>query len=309
MSNIKKTVGVLGGGQLGLMLTEAARNLKVNIVTLDQESCPVLKMIHSPPPKHIIGSFIDPSGIRELAAQCDILTFEIEHVNTDVVERMAIPDIRPSGFDASQYQSDLQAGLIPRHDPKEPQVEVQPSWRTIRIIQDKFLQKVHLKRNRIPVADSRLVDDNFAHTQAVAKELGYPFMLKARKGAYDGNGNFPVKSEIEIPAALKRLKGRPLYAEGWANFMVELAVMVVKVVDEATDSLDQWEKATLAYPVVETIHENSICKLVYAPARNIPWTVMQKAQKLARQAVSGFWGKGVFGVEMFLLEDGKSWKL
>jgi phosphoribosylaminoimidazole carboxylase len=67
-----------------------------------------------------------------------------------------------------------------------------------------------------------------------------------------------------------------------------------------------WARTTLAYPTVETIHEDSICKLVYAPARNITVEINEKAQNLARQAVAGFWGKGIFGVEMFLLEDGQS---
>jgi phosphoribosylaminoimidazole carboxylase len=59
----------------------------------------------------------------------------------------------------------------------------------------------------------------------------------------------------------------------------------------------------LSYPTVETVQENSICKLVYAPARNISDTINRKAQELARNAVAAFEGKGVFGVEMFLLED------
>nr|KMM65747.1 phosphoribosylaminoimidazole carboxylase [Coccidioides posadasii RMSCC 3488] len=69
-------------------------------------------------------------------------------------------------------------------------------------------------------------------------------------------------------------------------------VMVVKTKD-----------SVLSYPTVETVQENSICKLVYAPARNVSDEINKKAQKLARDAVAAFDGKGVFGVEMFLLED------
>jgi phosphoribosylaminoimidazole carboxylase len=71
-----------------------------------------------------------------------------------------------------------------------------------------------------------------------------------------------------------------------------LAVIVVKTKD-----------SILSFPTVETIQEDSICKLVYAPARNISETINRKAQELARNAVATFEGKGVFGVEMFLLED------
>ena len=68
--------------------------------------------------------------------------------------------------------------------------------------------------------------------------------------------------------------------------------MVVKTRDEV-----------LSFPTVETVHEDSICKLCYAPARGVSQEINEKAQKLARDAVAAFAGKGVFGVEMFLLED------
>jgi phosphoribosylaminoimidazole carboxylase len=77
--------------------------------------------------------------------------------------------------------------------------------------------------------------------------------------------------------------------------------MVVKTAQE--DSIGSWELTTLAYPTVETIHEDSICKLVYAPPRDVSKKVAQAAQNLARRAVSTFPGTGVFGVELFLLED------
>lgn len=127
-------------------------------------------------------------------------------------------------------------------------------------------------------------------------------MLKAKKDAYDGRGNYPVKSESDIGDALIALKGRELYAEKWANFKMELAVMVVKTEDETSTS----GKSTLAYLTVETIHEDSICKLVYAPARGVSKKVQRQAQDLARRAVGSLWGKGVFGVELFLMGDGTS---
>lgn len=63
------------------------------------------------------------------------------------------------------------------------------------------------------------------------------------------------------------------------------------------------KESVLSYQTVETVQQDSICKLVYAPARNVPYTVNKKAQEVARNAVAAFDGKGAFGVEMFLLED------
>ena len=138
--------------------------------------------------------------------------------------------------------------------------------------------------------------------QHLEEDIGYPFMLKSRTGAYDGRGNYAIKNRSDMQATLDTLRDRPLYAEEWATFQLELAVMVVKV---DNDAAADWEQATMAFPVAETIHEESICKLVYAPARNVSASTQRQAQVPARRAVAGFWGKGVFGVEMFLLSDGK----
>lgn len=115
-------------------------------------------------------------------------------------------------------------------------------------------------------------------------------------------GNYAVKSAADLSDALNALKGRELYAEKWANFKMELAVMVVKTEDgTSTDGL-----STVAYPAVETIHEDSICKLVYLPPRGLPQKKQREAQELASRAVGSLWGKGVFGVEMFLMDTGNS---
>jgi len=270
-----RTLGVLGGGQLGRMLTEAANRLNIKIVTLDAEGAPA-KQVNSAT-NHVNGAFTDPQAIRKLAQQCDVITVEIEHVDTGVLEELA-------------------AGTA---------IEVQPSWRTIRVIQDKFKQKEHLSTYGIATANSvALETGELEEVDKIGKELGYPLMLKSRTEAYDGRGNYPIRSPQEIREALAALGGRPLYAEQWADFKCELAVMVVKIKDDA--SVHGWEKITLAYSVVETVHEDSICKLVYAPARNVPEAVRQKAQILAQRAVAGLWGRGVFGVEMFLLGNGRT---
>ena len=276
-----RTIGLLGGGQLGQMLCEAANPLGIKIIILDADNSPA-KQVNAKQ-RHVNGSFTDPEKIRQLARQVDILTVEIEHVDTIVLEEIA------------------ERGVTVVENGKEvtKRVEVQPSWKTLRIIQDKYAQKQHLAQYDVPIALSKAVEAN--GLEAVGRELGYPFMLKARKDAYDGRGNHPVMIAGDIPAALETLKDRELYAEKWANFKKELAVMVVKIEDRISAD----GGATIAYPAVETVHEDSICKLVYAPARGIPPKMQKQAQTLAKKAVGCLWGKGVFGVEMFVMNDGK----
>jgi len=256
-----RKVGVLGGGQLGRMLIEAANRLNIQVSVLDAAGSPAKQI--SAHDGHLDGSFKDAAAVKKLAQASDVVTVEIEHVDTQMLEEVA------------------------------SEVVVEPSWKTLRIIKDKYAQKQYLKEHGVAVAESLdLEGKGIEGLKEAGSSYGYPYMLKSKTEAYDGKGNFVVKSEETVDAAFKALGSRPLYAERWANFKMELAVMVVKTKD-----------GVLTFPTVETVHEDSICKLTYAPPRNVSEATAQRAQDLAKKAIATFEGKGVFGVEMFLLSD------
>ena len=151
------TVGVLGGGQLGRMLMESANRLNIKMNILDADNAPAKQI--SAHDDHVTGSFKDRESLRKLAASCDILTTEIEHVDTYALEEVS------------------------------SKVKVEPSWQTIRTIQDKFAQKEHLAQFNIPMAEYRELRSNTSEELAsIGKELGYPLMLKSKTQAYDGRG-------------------------------------------------------------------------------------------------------------------------
>lgn len=259
-------MGILGGGQLGRMIVEAANRLNIKTVILDAPNSPA-KQINATT-EHVDGSFANPEHIEKVADKCDVLTVEIEHVDVPTLKKL---------------QS------------KHPNLKIYPSPETIGLIQDKFAQKQHLVANKIAVAESIPIDS--ASIESLAKagdKLGFPYMLKARTMAYDGRGNFVVKGKESITEALKFLEGRPLYAEKWAPFVKELAVMIVRSIDGRVFS----------YPTVETIHRDNICYVCYAPAR-VSDSVQLRAKLLAENAVRAFPGCGIFGVEMFYLENGE----
>lgn len=275
------TVGVLGGGQLGRMLVEAAHRLNIKLAILDAENAPAKQINLLAKDAHVSGSFANASDVRQLATNADILTYEIEHVDTKVLKELL--EEQPYVKGSTSWQ------------------RVQPSPYTVAIIQDKYAQKQHLGKNGIATAESRGVGTTSPQgLKEIALELGgLPIMLKARTQAYDGRGNYPVMSLSDIEPALEALGDRPLYAERWAPFRKELAVMVVKTKQEAMAD----GTSTLAYPVTETIHEDNICKLTYTPPREVSAKIQRQAQELASKAVSTFEGTGVFGVELFLLDD------
>lgn len=253
------------------MLAASASLLNIDVVILDVGDHAPAKQIlapRRPETSHIDGSFTDPAKIRELAGRVDVLTVEIEHVDANVLE---------------EVQSSLSMGVHPH-----------PS--TIRIIQDKLVQKEHLRKAGSPVSEFLQVESTAASISEAASKLGLPLMLKSRTLAYDGRGNFVIRDLSQVEEALSALKNRPLYAEKWVPFVKEIAVMVVRSANGELAS----------YPAVETVHKDNICHLVFAPLRSRDPAVQVRARVIAEAAVKTFQGAGVFGVEMFLLENGKS---
>ncbi|KAI8053056.1 phosphoribosylaminoimidazole carboxylase [Syncephalis plumigaleata] len=260
-----KHVGVLGGGQLGRMMAEAAHRLQIPLHILDPLPLAPAKQLLANT-GHIDAPFTDPEAIQELATQCDVLTVEIEHVDATALEKVAG---NPSNA-----------------------VQVQPTPSTIALIQDKLRQKQHLKAHGVPVPDFVACVDVEAVATA-GNVFGYPLMLKARRLAYDGRGNAVVSNADHCASAFASLgngdanKVGGIYAERWAHYRKELAVMVVRSLDGQV----------VSYPVVETIQRRSVCHLVLAPAP-VSAKVMAEAP-----AISTLEGAGIFGVELFLMED------
>lgn len=278
-------IGLLGGGQLGRMLCQAAAPLGITVAVLDAEDCPAKQINDSG--LHVTGSFKDPEKIKILASRCDVLTVEIEHVECDVLEEIATKGVEVPSPDGQ--------GTIMKRVP------VHPSYKTLRLIQDKYQQKEYFAKNGLPIAPQMAIESGGARAASItqaAKSFGFPFMLKGAEGSYDGRGNFKVRGPEDFETAATQMGDQPLYAEKFIPFRMELAVMVMR-----TEDGDGNLKKVYPYPAVETIHEDSICTKVFFPPRNVTDSVTQRAQKVACDVVSRLWGRGVFAVEMFLVGD------
>jgi len=192
------TLGVVGGGQLGRMLAEAAAPLGVEVVVLDPTpDCPAAPVTRD----QIVGDFDDPDAIGRLADRTDALTYEIE---------LADPDhLAAASADAD--------------------VPVHPTPETLRTIQDKWAEKEMLVEAGIPVPEYRRVDA-VADLEAAVEEFG-AVMLKARHGGYDGRGNVPVRSVEEAEAAIREIGSvddPDALAEAFVDFERELSVIGVQ---------------------------------------------------------------------------------
>ena len=179
---------------------------------------------------------------------------------------------------------------------------VVPCAAAVALIQDKLGQKHHFAAAGVPLARFAGPLLTAADAAAAGDALGYPLLVKSRRGAYDGRGNATAADAASLPAALASLGGPAggadgdgsLYAEAWAPFVAELACMVVRGGDGDVRT----------YPVVQTVHREHVCDRVSAPAPLLSAAAVAEAERVARAAVAALPGAGVFGVELFLLEDG-----
>ena len=256
-----KILGIIGGGQLGMMLTEAAKKMPEHIskvIVLDpNENCSA-SLVGA---EQIVADFKDKDSIINLANQVDIITYEIESGDSDVLKSV------------------------------ENQAEINPSPETLKTIQDKFLQKTFLQNHNIPVPEFIKVE-NIEEVKEGLKKFGYPALLKARRDAYDGKGNFKIDSENEIQTAYDYFKGQKLMLEKFVPFKMEVSVIASR----------NTKGEIKTYPLVENIHERNILRETIAPSRTSN-EVSEKAGKIASNTMDVLKGAGVFGIEMFVTQN------
>ncbi|WP_420545384.1 5-(carboxyamino)imidazole ribonucleotide synthase [Nitrosopumilus sp.] len=258
---MSKVLGIIGGGQLGMMITEAAKKMPEHIskiIVLDPtENCPASQV----GAEQIIADFKNKDAIIELSYKSDIITYEIESGDSDVLKSL------------------------------EKDVEINPSPETLRVIQDKFFQKTKLRENNIPVPEFVKVDgiDDIKET---LKTYGYPALLKARRDAYDGRGNYKIDSEDQIEKAFEYFKGQNLMLEKFIPFKKEVSVIAAR----------NTKGQIKTFPLVENIHYENILRETIAPARTTQ-KVTKKAEEIAEKTMNILKGAGVFGIEMFVTQD------
>ena len=256
-----KILGIIGGGQLGMMITEAAKKMPEHIskiIVIDPTiNCPAAQM----GAEQIVADYKDKDAIIDLANKSDIITYEIESGDSQILKSV------------------------------EKNAEINPSPETLRIIQDKFLQKSFLQDNDIPVSDFIQIE-NISDVHEGIKQFGYPVLLKARRDAYDGRGNFKINSENEIQKAFDYFKGQKLLLEKFIPFKMEVSVIASR----------NTKGQIKTYPLVENIHEDNILRETIAPAR-VSDEIIQKAESIANTTMTVLKGAGVFGIEMFLTPE------
>ena len=252
-------LGILGGGQLGKMLLTETRKFDIQTLVLEpSEEAPARYSCNG----FYKGSLMDFDTVYQFGKMVDLLTIEIENVNLDALDKL-----------------------------EEEGLQIYPSPKTLRLIQNKGKQKDYYVSNDIPTSPhQRFVDLNDLRNALAKDELEFPFVWKCAQFGYDGNGVKICRSALD----LVKLPDVECIAEEMVPFKNELAVIVARSVSGEVKT----------YPVVEMeFHpEANQVEYVICPAR-IDEKVAQKATEVALKVSEAFNHVGLLAVEMFQTEN------
>ena len=251
----KFTLGVLGGGQLGKMLLAETHKFDIYTAILDNDkNAPCSEICN----RFEIGNLLDYEAVYNFGKTVDLLTIEIENVNIDALDQL-----------------------------EKEGLPIFPKPQNLRIIQSKARQKHFYIDHQIPTAPF----SHFAYIEELKHSiehsiLEFPFVWKAARFGYDGNGVKIVRNLSD----LENLPNVECITEQLIPFKNELAVIVARNKDGETKT----------YPVVEMeFHpEANQVEYVICPAR-IEESVAKKAQEIALKVVNNLDFIGLLAVEMF----------
>ena len=198
-------IGILGGGQLGRMLSSAAAKLGFDASIYSPEvDGPAARLAAG----SVVGAYDDVETLHEWASRCDVLTYEFENVPTPAVEE-----------------------LIKRGH------KVRPGAESLRVAQDRLVEKTFLRSCGIDTATFYPVatlDDLHAGLQ----NLGGGGLLKTRRDGYDGKGQVFVSPGDDLEAAWASVVQQPCILEAVVPFTCEISVVVARGSDGATNTFD-----------------------------------------------------------------------
>ena len=199
-----RTIGILGGGQLGRMLALAGARLGLRSVVLCPDAASPAFEVAA---EHIVAAYEDEAALAAFADRVDVVTYEFENVPAATAAFLAAR--RP----------------------------VRPGPRSLEVSQDRLAEKTFLAELGIETAPFRAVD-TLADLEAGLVAVGYPAVLKTRRFGYDGKGQAKITSPDDAGPAFAAMNGAPSILEGWVPFSREVSVLTARGVDGATIVFD-----------------------------------------------------------------------
>ena len=252
-------VGMVGGGQLSRMTHQAAISLGLSLRVLADATHDSAALVAN---GVVVGEHTSLDDLRAFAEGCEVVTFDHEHVPGGLLEALEAEGLR-----------------------------IAPGSAALRHAQDKLVMRERLAALGVPVPPFTPVA-SLADVEGFAKHVGWPLVLKAATGGYDGKGVWVVRDAAEATEVLST--GLRIVAEQLVPLRRELAAVVAR----------SPEGQGAAWPVVETVQSDGICVEVVAPAPDLSEELALQAQELALRLADELGVVGVLAVELFETADG-----
>lgn len=254
---------MIGGGQLARMTAEAATALGIGFrVLAEQVTDPAAQVVRDT----VIGSHLNRDDVLAFARECDVVTFDHEHVPLDILEALT-----------------------------DRGVAVRPGPGALFHAQDKAHMRAALTSLGAPCPRWSLAESG-ADVAAFAETVGWPVVLKTSRGGYDGKGVWVVEDRATADRIITEASapGVQWLVEQHVPFTRELSAQVAR----------SPHGQAVAYPVVQTRQIDGICAEVVAPAPDLADDVAVQAQRIALQIAQDLDVVGMLAVEMFDTGDG-----
>ncbi|WGL59408.1 ATP-grasp domain-containing protein [Pigmentibacter sp. JX0631] len=255
-----RTIGILGGGQLGGMLSEALYNYGAKVVFYDPD--PLSPSFHKSA-FHYQGDWNDAEKLEAFFRQCDLVTYEFENVATDLLNSLIEKTKKP----------------------------LFPSENVLKITQNRIAEKTFLQKNNLPVCKF-IACSNLSELITKAKNFPFPFIIKTAYGGYDGKGQWVIENVTALNKTLSEITTKEN-----TSFIIEEKI---DIFSEASCIVARnSQNITVCLPIFDNIHKNQILYQTNLPSQ-LPITVQQKLQNIAIQAAEKLDVLGLLTTEFFI---------
>lgn len=248
------TIGIIGGGQLGRMMAISAKQMGYKVAVLEPAALGPLAQVAD---VEINASYDDEVALNKLLSISDVVTYEFENINSDVIQKFA------------------SVGYIPQ------------GHRPLAITQHRYFEKIAINDCGFKTALFEKVN-NFSQLKEAVQKIGYPSILKTVSGGYDGKGQWTLKSESDLEYVQSVVENQNCILEGFVPFTKEISVIVTRGTNKQVETLPVVENIHRNHILHLSIAPARIDAYLSQKAEKIAATLIEKLDFVGTLAIEMF---------------------
>ncbi len=248
------TIGIIGGGQLGRMMAISAKQMGYKVAVLEPAALGPLAQVAD---VEINASYDDEVALNKLLSISDVVTYEFENINSDVIQKFA------------------SVGYIPQ------------GHRPLAITQHRYIEKTAINDCGFKTALFEKVN-NFSQLKEAVQKIGYPSILKTVSGGYDGKGQWTLKSESDLEYVQSVVENQNCILEGFVPFTKEISVIVTRGTNKQVETFPVVENIHRNHILHLSIAPARIDAYLSQKAEKIAATLIEKLDFVGTLAIEMF---------------------